>query len=74
MRDNTFNVHLNEMGNPLLLTIAQVGYLLNLGKTKTYELVMSNQIKSIKLGRKRLVRRSELEKYVSELGGELDDD
>ena len=52
--------------NPLLLTINQVADLLNLGRTKTYELVMSNRIKSVKLGRRRLVPRCNLDKYVAE--------
>jgi len=70
MTDNTFNVSPSQFGNPLLLTIAQVAELLNLGRTKTYELVMSNRIKSVKLGRRRLIPRSNVEKYVSELSDE----
>ena len=74
MTDNTFNVRPAQVGNPLLLTITQVADLLNLGRTKTYELVMSNRIKSVKLGRRRLVPWSNVEKYVSELSDESDED
>ena len=74
MTDNTFNVRPAQVSSPLLLTITQVADLLNLGRTKTYELVMSNRIKSVKLGRRRLVPWSNVEKYVSELSDESDED
>ena len=74
MTDNTFNLSPNLAGAPLLLTIAQVAELLNLGRTKTIELLMSNQIKSIKLGRRRLIPRESVEKFVSELSDESEED
>ena len=61
------------MGNPLLLTISQVASLLNLGRTTTYELIMSNRIKSVKLGRRRLIPRESVDKYVAELSDESSD-
>jgi len=54
-------------GNPLLLTINQVAALLNLGRTKTYEIVRSGKIKSLKVGSRRLIRPEEVEKYVAEV-------
>lgn len=74
MTDRTFSVRPTQGGNPLLLTIAQVADLLNLGRTKTYELVMSNRIKSVKLGRCRRVTMDSVEKYVSELSDESEED
>ena len=59
--------------SPLLLTITQVSELLNLGRTKTYELVMGGRIKSVKLGRKRLVPKANVERYVSEISAESSD-
>lgn len=70
MTDNKFNVSPNLAGLPLLLTIAQVAELLNLGRTKTIELLMSNRINSVKVGRRRLIPRESLEKFVTELSNE----
>ena len=67
MTDNTFNVSPNLAGLPLLLTIGQVAELLNHGRTKTIELLMSNRIKSVKLGRRRLIPRESVEKFVTDL-------
>ena len=55
MIDEVFAANSAQTGNPLLLTISQVADLLNLGRTKTYELVMSGRIRSVKVGRRRLV-------------------
>lgn len=74
MIEDEFAVNLAKTGNPLLLTISQVADLLNLGRTKTYELVMSNRIKSVKLGRRRLVPRHNVENYVAELCEESHED
>ena len=73
MSDDTFNLR-SVSSNPLLLTINQVAGLLNLGRTKTYELVMSNRIKSVKLGRRRLVPMNNVERYVAELNNQAVDD
>jgi len=54
-------------GSPLLLTINQVAGLLNLGRTKTYEIVRSGKLKSIKVGSRRLIRREDVEQYVAGL-------
>lgn len=59
---------------PLLLTITEVSALLNLGRTKTYELIMGGRIKSVKLGRKRLVPKASVERYVSEISAGSTDD
>ncbi|MCL4552526.1 MAG: helix-turn-helix domain-containing protein [Candidatus Marsarchaeota archaeon] len=59
---------------PLLLTITEVSALLNLGRTKTYELIMGGRTKSVKLGRKRLVPKASVERYVSEISAGSTDD
>jgi excisionase family DNA binding protein len=74
MIEESFVVNSAQTSNPLLLTISQVADLLNLGRTKTYELVMSNRIKSVKLGRRRLVPRHNLEEYVAGLCDDINDD
>lgn len=74
MADGIINLETMTASNPLLLTITQVSLLLNLGRTKTYELIMSNRIKSVKLGRKRLVPRANVERYVTEICSESFDE
>jgi excisionase family DNA binding protein len=55
--------------SPLLLTINQVSQLLGLGRTSTYELIMSKKIVSVKQGRRRLIPRWSVEKYVRDISG-----
>lgn len=61
-------------GNPLLLTINQVASLLNLGRTKTYELVRSGKIKSFKIGSRRLIPCEEVERYVKQASEDPNED
>ncbi len=61
-----------EFGGPLLLTINQVAALLNLGRTKTYEIVRSGKLKSYKFGSRRLIRREDVSRYVESMASEQD--
>lgn len=54
-------------GLSLLLTIEEVAELLRLGRTRTYQLVMSGRIPSVTIGRRRLVPREDLEVFVHAL-------
>jgi excisionase family DNA binding protein len=77
---------LNEGGNPtlpdegdtmmtdsqLLLSVEEAAELLRLGRTRTYELVMTRKIQSVKVGRRRLVVRSSLVDFVQTLLVEQD--
>jgi excisionase family DNA binding protein len=54
-------------GRTLLLTVEEAASLLRLGRTSTYELVMRGRIQSVKIGRRRLVVRDGLTRYVTEL-------
>jgi len=56
-----------SLNGPLLLTINQVAALLNLGRTKTYEIVRSGKIKSLKVGSRRLIRPEDVEIYVKRI-------
>ena len=69
MQNDTMDFSRNFGLSPLLLTINQVAQLLGIGRTSTYELVMSGQIQSVKLGRRRLVPRSSVEGYVKGISG-----
>jgi len=52
---------------PLLLTVEQAAVLLGLGRTTTYEIVMRGQLQSVKVGRRRLVVRDDIQRYIDEL-------
>jgi len=54
-------------GRSVLLTVEEAAELLRLGRTTTFELVMRGDIQSVKIGRRRLVVREGLDRYVAEL-------
>jgi excisionase family DNA binding protein len=56
-----------QIGSPLLVTVEQAATLLRVGRTTTYELVMRGTLQSVKVGRRRLVVREGLARFVSEL-------
>lgn len=74
MNNESFGADPKYFGNPLLLTINQVAALLNIGRTKTYEIVRSNKMKSIKVGSRRLIPREAVEKYIAEVSNNQTDD
>ena len=47
-----------------LLTLRQVGQLLGWGHTKVAELISDGSLQSIKIGRARRVRRSDLDRFL----------
>jgi excisionase family DNA binding protein len=55
------------LGLPLLVTVEEASTLLRLGRTRTYEFIRCGLIKSVKVGRSRLVVRSSLEEFVDVL-------
>ena len=50
-----------------LLTLQQVGKLLGLGHTKVAELIAEGNLRSLKIGRARRVRRSDLDLFLEGL-------
>jgi excisionase family DNA binding protein len=56
-----------DPGLSVLLTVEEAAELLRLGRTRTFELVMRGNIQSVKIGRRRLVVREGLDRYVTEL-------
>jgi excisionase family DNA binding protein len=56
----------------LLLSVEETAELLRLGRTRTYELVKTRKIQSVKVGRRRLVVRSSLLDFVQTLLVEQD--
>ena len=61
-----------QMDNQLLLSVEEAAELLRLGRTRTYELVMTRKIQSVKVGRRRLVVRTSLLDFVQTLLVEQD--
>ena len=51
----------------LLVSVEQAASILGIGRTHTFELVMSRTITSVKIGRRRLVVRRSLEEFIQRL-------
>jgi excisionase family DNA binding protein len=51
--------------NGLLLTIPQVCELTNLGETTVFALIASHELRSMKVGRRRLVARRDLDGWIA---------
>ena len=56
---------------PMLVSVAELSTMLNLGRTATWELVRKHKIKSIKIGRTRRVPVSAIQEYVAQLLDEV---
>jgi excisionase family DNA binding protein len=67
MEDRDSPVAGSPEGSSLLLTIEETAAQLRIGRTRTYELVMGGQIRSVTIGRRRLVVRADLEEFVRRL-------
>ena len=53
----------------LLLRVDEAGRRLNLGRTVMYELIRSGRLRSVKVGKLRLIPTSALVEFVDQLGG-----
>lgn len=51
----------------LLVTVEEAARLLGIGRTTMFELIARGNIKSVRLGRRRLIARKNLESFVDEL-------
>jgi excisionase family DNA binding protein len=60
----------DNTSDQLLLTVEQAAHILNVGRTMMYQLIQSEQLFSVKIGKKRLVPGTALEDYVSALVGQ----
>jgi excisionase family DNA binding protein len=54
-------------GHRKAYSLREVGGLINTGQTKLFELIKSGQLKTRKLGRKRLVLDADLQHFLEEL-------
>jgi excisionase family DNA binding protein len=55
----------NEL--PLLVSIERAGKELGIGRSLVYELLGAQRLPSVKIGRRRFIRRDELLRFVREL-------
>jgi excisionase family DNA binding protein len=55
------------VGNPLLLTVKEAAWILQISRTTVYELIYAGILSSVKIGSCRRIRRSDLEDYVQGL-------
>ena len=51
----------------LAVSPTEAARMMSLGRTKLYELIAANQLKSFKLGARRLIRVSEIEAFLDRL-------
>ena len=56
-----------NFGAPILISVEEATQVFRIGRTQTYGLVMGGQIRSVKIGRRRLVVRDSLQEFVDEL-------
>lgn len=53
----------------LLLTIADTGPTIGVGRTKVYELIDAGELETVNIGRRRLVVAESVDQYVKRLRG-----
>jgi len=55
------------IGRPVAVSVEEAAALLGIGRTLAYQLVLTHELRSIKVGRRRLVIRASIEEYVARL-------
>jgi excisionase family DNA binding protein len=63
----THDTGVNEKEFPLLVSIERAGRELGIGRTLVYELLAAQRLPSVKIGRRRFIRRDELLRFVAGL-------
>ncbi len=58
----------------LLVSVEQAAAILGIGRTRFFDLIMSNAVTSVKIGRRRLIVRSSLKEFVEQLVRDQDFD
>jgi len=56
-----------DSGRPVAISVEEAAALLGIGRTLAYQLVLAHELRSVKVGRRRLVIRASIEEYVSRL-------
>jgi excisionase family DNA binding protein len=55
------------LGLPVTVSVEEAAMLLGIGRTVAYRLVLASELRSVKIGRRRLVVRTSIEEYVARL-------
>jgi excisionase family DNA binding protein len=55
------------MSDPLLVSVREAGELLGIGRSLAYELVAVGRLETVHIGRRVLVPRSAVERFIEEL-------
>jgi excisionase family DNA binding protein len=58
----------------LLVPVPEAAQLLGIGRTKTWQLICTRRLKAVRIGRRTLIPRAELERFVRELEEEACED
>lgn len=56
-----------RLGTAVTVSVEEAAMLLGIGRTVAYRLVLGGDLRSVKIGRRRLVVRSSIEQYVERL-------
>jgi excisionase family DNA binding protein len=67
LKDEAHAPTLNENDSALLISVEDAASILGIGRTLTFELIMQGKVSSVKIGRRRLVVRQDLDEFVREL-------
>lgn len=67
MTNNLLYLAPSALGSLQLLSIDEAQSLLSIGRTKLYELISNGDIKPLKLGRRSLIRASDLQAFIAAL-------
>ena len=59
----------NKVELPMLFTVEQVAQILGIGRSTVFQLIKSEQIESIRLGRSRRIPVDAMQNYVDDLRG-----
>jgi excisionase family DNA binding protein len=55
------------LGLPVTVSVEEAAMLLGIGRTVAYRLVLASELRSVKIGRRRLVVRASIEEFVARL-------
>lgn len=56
----------SDLSSRLTLTIAEAAKMLGIGRTTLYALIAGGELPSVSIGRKRLIRREALERFLAQ--------
>ena len=64
------NANATQVARPIAVSPAEAARMAGIGRTKLYEIMGANELASIKLGSRRLIRVSDIEAWLERLASE----